>query len=140
MTAQATLDAQPLGSVQLAAGAFATPHLLMLSGIGPGAHLAEHGIPVVSDQPAVGQHLQDHHSVFLIAGTTGAYGYFGEDSGLRMLRNAFQYFTFKSGPITDTGAESMSFLNLENRKSVGSGKNGSGREDHGGSRRLKKKT
>src|SRR3546814_12165136 len=107
MTAQATLDAQPLGSVQLAAGAFATPHLLMLSGIGPGAHLAEHGIPVVSDQPAVGQHLQDHNSVFLIAGTTGAYGYFGEDSGLRMLRNAFQYFTFKSGPITATGAESM---------------------------------
>src|SRR3546814_13064236 len=30
-----------------------------------------------------------------------------------MLRNAFQYFTFKSGPITATGAESMAFLNLD---------------------------
>jgi choline oxidase len=46
--------------VVLAAGAFGSPHLLMLSGIGPAAHLRDHGIDVVCDLPAVGAHLQDH--------------------------------------------------------------------------------
>ena len=43
-----------------AAGAIGSPHLLMLSGIGPAAHLAAHGIAVVADLPGVGQDLQDH--------------------------------------------------------------------------------
>ena len=46
--------------VILAAGTVATPQLLMLSGIGPGARLREHGIPVAADLPGVGQNLQDH--------------------------------------------------------------------------------
>jgi choline dehydrogenase len=46
--------------VILTAGAFLSPHLLMLSGIGPAAHLKEHGIAVVSDLAGVGQNLQDH--------------------------------------------------------------------------------
>ena len=48
------------GAVVLSAGAFNTPQLLMLSGIGPGAHIKEHGIDVVLDKPAVGADLQDH--------------------------------------------------------------------------------
>jgi choline dehydrogenase len=48
------------GEVILAAGAIGSPHLLMLSGIGPAAHLAAHGIPVAMDLPGVGQDLQDH--------------------------------------------------------------------------------
>jgi choline dehydrogenase len=44
----------------LSAGAIASPHLLMLSGVGPENHLKEHGIPTVLDSPGVGQNLRDH--------------------------------------------------------------------------------
>jgi choline dehydrogenase len=49
--------------VILAGGAINTPQLLMLSGIGPGAHLAAHGIPVVLDNANVGAHLSDHQGL-----------------------------------------------------------------------------
>lgn len=49
--------------VILCAGAIGSPHLLQVSGVGPGALLQQHGIPVVADSPAVGQHLQDHLAV-----------------------------------------------------------------------------
>ncbi len=46
--------------VILCAGAFNSPQIMMLSGIGPAGHLKEHGIDVVMDKPAVGANLQDH--------------------------------------------------------------------------------
>lgn len=46
--------------VILSAGSINSPKLLKLSGIGPGAELAEHGIPVLADRPGVGENLQDH--------------------------------------------------------------------------------
>jgi choline dehydrogenase len=49
--------------VILAGGAINSPQLLQLSGIGPGALLAEHGIPVVVDLPGVGENLQDHYVI-----------------------------------------------------------------------------
>ena len=48
------------GEVIVCAGALNSPQLLMLSGIGPGAHLRDHGIAVAVDLPGVGQNLQDH--------------------------------------------------------------------------------
>lgn len=51
--------------VVLAASSINTPKLLMLSGIGPAAHLAEHGIEVVADRPGVGANLQDHLELYL---------------------------------------------------------------------------
>ena len=51
--------------VILAASSINTPKLLMLSGIGPGAHLAEHGIAVRADRPGVGANLQDHLELYL---------------------------------------------------------------------------
>ena len=44
----------------LSSGTIVSPHLLLLSGVGPAAHLAEFGIPVVQDLPGVGQNLRDH--------------------------------------------------------------------------------
>lgn len=46
--------------VILAAGAIGSPHLLLLSGIGPADHLRHHGVPVALDLPGVGANLQDH--------------------------------------------------------------------------------
>jgi choline dehydrogenase len=51
--------------VVLAASSLNSPKLLMLSGIGPAAHLAEHGIALVADRPGVGSNLQDHLEVYL---------------------------------------------------------------------------
>ncbi|MCB1390079.1 MAG: choline dehydrogenase [Rhodobacteraceae bacterium] len=51
--------------VILAASSLNTPKLLMLSGIGPAAHLAEHDIPVIADRPGVGSNLQDHLELYL---------------------------------------------------------------------------
>ncbi len=50
--------------VVLAASSINTPKLLMLSGIGPATHLAEHGIDVVANRPGVGRNLQDHLEVY----------------------------------------------------------------------------
>jgi choline dehydrogenase-like flavoprotein len=98
--------------VILTAGALATPKLLMLSGVGPAAQLSGLGIRPVVDVPGVGQNLQDHNITYLCATTTGAFGYFGEDRGLRRVRNALRYLVTKAGPIASNGAETMGFLNL----------------------------
>jgi len=51
--------------VILAGGAFNTPQLLLLSGVGPAEELEAFGIPVVADVPGVGRHLQDHLEVYV---------------------------------------------------------------------------
>ncbi len=51
--------------VILAASSINSPKILMLSGIGPAAHLAEHGIKVVADRPGVGANLQDHLEMYI---------------------------------------------------------------------------
>lgn len=50
--------------VIVSAGAFKSPQLLMLSGIGPASHLKEHSIEPVVDLPAVGQNVHDHASFY----------------------------------------------------------------------------
>ena len=64
--------------VLLSAGAINSPHLLMLSGIGPAEHLSSHGIDVVHDAPFVGQRLADHLDVVTqITSRIGARGGLG---------------------------------------------------------------
>jgi choline dehydrogenase len=58
--------------VILAAGAIGSPHILQLSGIGPGALLRQHGVEVIRDLPGVGANLQDHlqiRAVYRVSGT-----------------------------------------------------------------------
>jgi len=51
--------------VILSASSINSPQLLMLSGIGPAAHLAEHNIPLLADRPGVGANLQDHLELYV---------------------------------------------------------------------------
>ena len=53
----------------LSAGALQSPQLLMLSGIGPGAHLQQHGVKVAHDLPGVGANLHDHIDVVQVVDT-----------------------------------------------------------------------
>jgi choline dehydrogenase len=59
----ATRIARAGREVILSGGAINSPQLLMLSGIGPGAHLAAHGLPVLVDNPNVGANLNDHQGL-----------------------------------------------------------------------------
>jgi choline dehydrogenase len=101
------------GEVLMAAGSYNTPKVLMLSGIGPAVHLAAHGVKCVIDLPGVGENLQDHHEVPVVAATNGHFGYYGEDRGFRALRNGLQYLMFRSGPVTSVGVEACAYIDPE---------------------------
>jgi choline dehydrogenase len=86
--------------VILAAGAIKSPHLLLLSGIGPGAHLQSFGIPVVCDLPGVGNDLQDHLQVKLVYRVHGADSYnMIRRSPLRMLREGMRFAFGRRGVL-----------------------------------------
>ncbi|MCM8732301.1 GMC family oxidoreductase [Hephaestia sp. GCM10023244] len=58
--------------VVLSGGAYNSPHLLMLSGIGPADDLTAHGIPVVAESPGVGRNLSEHPLVYMTFAARGA--------------------------------------------------------------------
>jgi choline dehydrogenase-like flavoprotein len=99
--------------VLIAAGTYNSAKLMLLSGLGPADHLKTFNIEVVADLPGVGRNLQDHHEVPLIMAAKGRYGYFGEERGLRALRNGLQYLLFNTGPVTTTGVEACLFYDPE---------------------------
>lgn len=69
-----TLQARARRDVILSGGAYNSPHLLMLSGIGPAPHLRDHGIEVRADSPGVGQNLSEHPMVYAeFAATTDTF-------------------------------------------------------------------
>jgi len=104
----ATHRVAPEKEVLVAAGSYNTAKLLMLSGIGPADDLRRHGIAVAADLP-VGQRLQDHHEVPVIASTRHPSGYFGQDRGWAMLKNGLEYIFRGTGRVNTTGIESCLF-------------------------------
>jgi len=78
-------------SVIVACGAINTPKLLMLSGLGPAAHLQETGVPVVHHLAGVGQNLSDHYSVRLVARVKGCETLNELSRGLRLGRQIFNW-------------------------------------------------
>lgn len=106
-----THEVRANGEILMSAGAFITPKLLMLSGLGPADHLKEHGIKVIQDMPGVGQNLKDHPDVSVVARANGPYGYWKQDRGWRMIRNGLEFKLFGRGRITTTGLEAACFVN-----------------------------
>ncbi len=84
------------GEIVVSCSGIASPQLLMLSGIGPAAHLRELGIPVVHDLPGVGQNLRDHPLVYVDSALQGDYvePVFGGSRIQTMLR-----FTTNGSPL-----------------------------------------
>jgi choline dehydrogenase-like flavoprotein len=86
--------------VILAAGSIKTPQLLMLSGLGPAKHIAEHGIHVVLDRPGVGANLQDHLQMMLtyrLEGTKTLNQRYNAPFGRVSI--ALEYALLRSGPM-----------------------------------------
>jgi choline dehydrogenase-like flavoprotein len=95
--------------VVLSGGAINSPRLLLLSGIGPAAELAELGIPVVHDLPGVGKNLQDHMDVYLTAETSPV-SYNESDRPLTALKVGLQYVLYRTGPVTACVCEAGMFV------------------------------
>jgi choline dehydrogenase len=92
--------------VVLCGGAIGSPQILMLSGVGPGEHLAGLGIEVVHDLPGVGQNLQDHYSAAIKLKSKHPITI--NDvmlSKFRMLKSGLDYFLFRKGALTVITAE-----------------------------------
>lgn len=99
--------------VILSAGAINSPHLLMLSGIGPRDNLEKVGVPVLHDAPGVGRNLQDHIAIgglaFLIDPKISVIY-----RRLVNINSALRYAVTEDGPLTSSvGLEVTSFINTK---------------------------
>jgi choline dehydrogenase len=107
-------EARANREVILCGGSINSPQLLLLSGVGPAAHLQEHGLEVVMDLPGVGQNLIDH----LAVGVT----YFSQQPitllGAESLGNLFKFFVLKKGMLTSNVGEAGGFLRVNQDTAV----------------------
>lgn len=100
--------------VVLSAGTVQSPQILMLSGIGPAAHLKERGIEVVHDLPGVGQNYHDHVAspIHMETSNSTSYGI----SWKAMPRDIawfFYYLATRKGPLAGNVFESVAFLKTD---------------------------
>ncbi len=96
--------------VIVAASSLNSPKLLMLSGIGPAAHLQEHGIELVADRPGVGQNLQDHLELYIQQACTQPITLYKYWNLLGKARVGLQWLWNKSGPGASNAFESAAFV------------------------------
>ena len=96
--------------VILCAGAFGSPQLLMLSGIGPGAHLQQHGIAVAADLADVGQNLQDHPIAMAIWKAGVAVDFNRQIRLDRLLLNVLQWELTGKGQLSQSPMSIQGFV------------------------------
>ncbi|MFY8206620.1 MAG: GMC family oxidoreductase, partial [Arenimonas sp.] len=98
--------------VVLCAGAFGSPQILQLSGIGSGKRLQPLGIDTVHDLPGVGENLQDHIDyvyTYRTGSDTGTFG-FSAPGAYRILKGMQQWKSERNGLLTTPYAESGAFF------------------------------
>ena len=96
--------------VILSASSINTPKLLMLSGIGPAGHLAEHGIEVVADREGVGANLQDHLELYIQMKSLKPVTLYSQYNYPAMARIGAQWLLAKAGLGTSNQFESAAFV------------------------------
>ncbi len=96
--------------VIIAASSINSPKILMLSGIGPAAHLAEHGIDVVADRAGVGQNLQDHLELYLQVASLKKITLYRYWNLFSKARIGAQWLLSKTGLGTSNQFESAAFI------------------------------
>lgn len=96
--------------VIVAASSLNSPKLLMLSGIGPAAHLAEHGIDVVADRAGVGQNLQDHLELYVQQAATKPVSLFKHWNLWGKAKIGAQWLFTKTGLGASNQFESAGFI------------------------------
>lgn len=95
--------------VIVTSGAIGTPKIMMLSGVGPAADLKGHGIKVIHDLPGVGENLNDHFGVDIIAELKGPDSLDKYAKLHWMIWAGIEYTVFKSGPVTSNVVEGGAF-------------------------------
>ena len=96
--------------VIVSAGAINSPHLLMLSGIGPEDALKRHRIPVIKALPGVGKNLQDHLDVIVQCRGKTRHGYaLAPGKLLSYVKSAWQYAVGRNGMLSSNIAEAGGF-------------------------------
>ena len=103
-------EAHADSEVILSAGAVQSPQLLMLSGIGPGDQLRQHGIGAVADLPGVGENLHDHLEVHIKHRCASGLSQNGLLKPHRMLAIGMQWFLMRTGPAATTPSRVGAFL------------------------------
>lgn len=103
------IEAKANKEIILSGGAVNSPQLLMLSGVGPAAHLQDLNIPVVLDLPGVGANLQDH----LAVATTYACTEKVSLAQAEKLSSVFKFLVFKKGMLTSNIGEAGGFFNSD---------------------------
>ncbi len=97
--------------VLLCAGAYQSPQLLQVSGIGPAKHLRTLGVEVIADRRDVGQNLQDHYMAPMAWSVKpGVFSYNPELRGLKLVKNTLRYYLSKTGPMTIPAASVGAFM------------------------------
>ncbi|HEY0183817.1 MAG TPA: GMC family oxidoreductase N-terminal domain-containing protein [Rhodopila sp.] len=90
--------------VIVSGGAYGSPQLLLLSGVGPAQHLQDMGIEVVRDMPAVGSNLHDHFNTTASWRCSKAITLNDlQNSALRKIAAGIRYGLFRSGPMAGNG-------------------------------------
>jgi choline dehydrogenase len=104
-------SAHARGEVILAAGAFGSPQLMQLSGLGPAGYLQSLGIPVVADMPGVGANLQDHYNGRLVFECARAFTLNDVVANpLRKLREGLRYYLTRKGFLTMAASTATGFV------------------------------